>query len=843
MRKRLEQVLVLAVSLSLALGGCAAPVALDQGEAETSEVGESTEIEEETPSEEPSEDPGDDTEKPDEQKTFEELFPNVDISGLPKCDPADYPKVDGSTANLPLSYALYQAVTGETLGQAQENISCTKTDYAYYNMTSTYDDAPTLLLIYEPSQEIEDYLQDAEIKLERKPIGKDALVFLTNDANPVKSLTEQELIDIYTGRIKNWKQLGGKHQPIKAFQRSQNSGSQTLMDKLVMRGQKMADAPAYMVPSEMGELIEDVAYYNNAANALGYSVYFYARNMYTFPGLRFMQINGVAPSNHSIGTGEYPYVNDFYAVIRKGEPKDSISHQIYDWLTTEDGQDLIEACGYVPLDGGDNEGLPFDMNMLVKGDATYDLESGSYIVLDGRDSLGVDGVMVYDGTMQQIKYIEGISTERLMMVRRLDEPLPARNTADGKSGLYDLEHEEWILEPDYNTVEWNRNTKAWDLYSYWEEGDEYESHYYVYRDGTLEEKDREEEQGQPMGDDLWYVDYDTWAVTVKNQKGEELRSFHLADYGLSHGYIDDGYFFGTDAGTDSSLVFDADMNLVFSIDSLGEDLYTILDLPEGHSSIQNPNVNLYNLDAKNQIIQGTAYASKDDSAHYFLYDMKNHKLLSEPGDRISTEMTHNAAENVYRLSNEDDENIRLLDARGKLLAAKDGTPYQYSLGWNYYGYYDPSNPEVFIVDSENAKEHYELQSGPKPKDTWMPARATGPHLFVMYSDDGSTLWDGEECLLNDGYCTTWGLGDNDVDPMSEESYYGETYPYVFAQGSTKKTYLFDASDGSIVWEPDDLVNVHIIDGPVMYASVGAYTEFLTIDGTLVMRMFNQDESE
>ena len=184
-----------------------------------------------------------------------------------------------------------------------------------------------------------------------KPIGRDALVFMINAANPVKSLTEEQIQSIYTGETTNWKELGGNDEEIVAFQRKQNSGSQTLMEKLVMKGISMAEAPSYHYINSMGELLDQVSSYNNQGNAIGYSVYFYARNMYSVPGLEFLSVDGVTPSNDTIRNGSYPYVNEFYAVIRDDEPEDSPARLLFDWLTSEGGQELISDTGYVPSPG------------------------------------------------------------------------------------------------------------------------------------------------------------------------------------------------------------------------------------------------------------------------------------------------------------------------------------------------------------------------------------------------------------------------------------------------------------------------------------------------------------
>lgn len=72
------------------------------------------------------------------------------------------------------------------------------------------------------------------MELEFIPVDHDALVFLNNVQNPVTGLTQKQLCDIYTGKISSWKKVGGEDGKIIPFQRQGGSGSQTLIDKLLM---------------------------------------------------------------------------------------------------------------------------------------------------------------------------------------------------------------------------------------------------------------------------------------------------------------------------------------------------------------------------------------------------------------------------------------------------------------------------------------------------------------------------------------------------------------------------------------------------------------------------------
>ncbi len=265
----------------------------------------------------------------------------------------EFPPLDGSTACIPLMAQMLADTTGMDLEEARSSIVVSTTAYAWENF-GLYDTTTRMLLVYEAPDYIKEELQEANVQLEQKPVGVDALVFIVNEDNPVQALSQQQLRDIYAGKITNWKDVGGKDQQIVAFQRSEDSGSQTLFKKLLIQGGELMDPPTELAPAAMGELVDSIADYNNSANAIGFSVYYYIDQMYTKPGLRLLAVDDVAPSNETLADGSYPLCNDFYAVIHPDSAADSPERQLYDWLDTADGIACIRKAGYVPAGAAAN---------------------------------------------------------------------------------------------------------------------------------------------------------------------------------------------------------------------------------------------------------------------------------------------------------------------------------------------------------------------------------------------------------------------------------------------------------------------------------------------------------
>lgn len=190
--------------------------------------------------------------------------------------PADqYPAVDGSTATLPLSAALYRLMTGCTQKEADEAVVHTKTTTSYIRLIEKEAD---LLIVADKNSKVDETAQEYGVTLEQKPIALDAFIFMANESNPVTSLTQEQIREIYSGAITNWSEVGGADQEIIPFQRNENAGSQTAMKQIVMQGQEMI-APESLEIATMEGLLKAVASYNNEANAIGYSYYYYSSQM------------------------------------------------------------------------------------------------------------------------------------------------------------------------------------------------------------------------------------------------------------------------------------------------------------------------------------------------------------------------------------------------------------------------------------------------------------------------------------------------------------------------------------------------------------------------------------
>jgi phosphate transport system substrate-binding protein len=257
-----------------------------------------------------------------------------------------YPRIDGSTATIPLSESIASSILGMSKEEAAEFVKHRKTHAAYENLINGKAD---IIFVTEPSEEELRMARESKVELEIIPVVKEGFVFLVNTKNPINSLTTKQIQDLYQGKLTNWKKVGGRDSEIIAYQRNANSGSQTLMEQKVMKGLRMAEPPKETLIMDMGELIESIAKYDNSEKAIGYSVYYYAKSMYSRDTIKLIAVDGVEPDNKSISSGKYPFTTAYYAVLRKSDAVDAPSRRLLNWLLGADGQKVAESSGYVPL--------------------------------------------------------------------------------------------------------------------------------------------------------------------------------------------------------------------------------------------------------------------------------------------------------------------------------------------------------------------------------------------------------------------------------------------------------------------------------------------------------------
>ena len=260
-----------------------------------------------------------------------------------------WPHWDGATAAYPLYASAFYALNTLPYDMSFDEtrkccLALSRTPEAYNNIIA---DKADIIFVAQPSAGQKKRAREAGVALTYTPFAREAFVFITHVDNPVNSLTQQQVRDIFSGRITNWDSVGGQNRDIEVWQRPADSGSQTTMLAKVMKDTPMLPPQETEVAGGMGGVIRQVAEYQNTKSAIGYTFRYYATKMNTNKDIKLLAIDGITPTVGNIRNGLYPYTVDVYMVTR--QDPNAKTQQIVDWFLSPQGQALVKDVGYSPL--------------------------------------------------------------------------------------------------------------------------------------------------------------------------------------------------------------------------------------------------------------------------------------------------------------------------------------------------------------------------------------------------------------------------------------------------------------------------------------------------------------
>lgn len=259
-------------------------------------------------------------------------------------DETEWLIVRGATALYPLYASAYSKLApGVSEGP---KVAQTRTPEAYDNLINYKAD---MIFVAQPSEGQKKRAADAGVKLIYTPFAREAFVFIVNINNPLNSLSEQQVRDIFSGKITNWREVGGSDERIQVWMRPEDSGSQTVMKAKVMKGTLMLPAKKDLIMDVMNGVISKVAAYQNTQPSIGYTFRYYATQMNKdiSKNIKLLAINGIAPTVENIRNGTYPYIVEAYMVTREKHSPEA--QKFVDWFLSPQGQSFVEDVGYVPL--------------------------------------------------------------------------------------------------------------------------------------------------------------------------------------------------------------------------------------------------------------------------------------------------------------------------------------------------------------------------------------------------------------------------------------------------------------------------------------------------------------
>ena len=182
-----------------------------------------------------------------------------------------------------------------------------------------------------------DLKDEEKSELKEYQIAIDGIAVITNSANKVKDLTLQQVKDIYTGKITNWKEVGGPDESIVLVTRPTSSGTRATFQKYALDGNEEASNTS-METDDSGVLLQNV---KDTKGAIGYVALSYLTGD---AGVATVAIDGAEPTLENTYAGKYP-VWTFEHMYTKGEPDEVVS-AFLDYIMSDEYGAKMESLGY-----------------------------------------------------------------------------------------------------------------------------------------------------------------------------------------------------------------------------------------------------------------------------------------------------------------------------------------------------------------------------------------------------------------------------------------------------------------------------------------------------------------
>ncbi|RZB30013.1 MAG: phosphate transport system substrate-binding protein [Desulfobacteraceae bacterium Eth-SRB1] len=169
-------------------------------------------------------------------------------------------------------------------------------------------------------------------------VAYDCIVPVVHPGNNITNLTMAQLKDIYMGKIRNWKKIGGPDRPVVVISRDTSSGTYEVWYKKVMKKERVF--PRALLQASNGAIVQAVA---NNKNAIGYIGLGYMTG-----SIKALRVNNLEGSAETTLNGTYPISRPLY-MFTQGWPKGDTLNFINFIVHPEKGQKYVSEAGYVPL--------------------------------------------------------------------------------------------------------------------------------------------------------------------------------------------------------------------------------------------------------------------------------------------------------------------------------------------------------------------------------------------------------------------------------------------------------------------------------------------------------------
>jgi len=188
------------------------------------------------------------------------------------------------------------------------------------------------------------------LKLHEVVIGYDGVMVIVNPVNQVKTLSIIDLSQLFTGKVRNWKQLGGQDRPVRLISRPSYSGTFAFFrEKALRRGNPKGPeefAPETQTMEENGEILDAVASDPGAVSYVGLG--------WIRPTIKPLAVAektgemGIEPTSETVRTGRYPLYRALYMYVPDGARPETLAFLRF--VLSRDGAAVVNANGFIPVD-------------------------------------------------------------------------------------------------------------------------------------------------------------------------------------------------------------------------------------------------------------------------------------------------------------------------------------------------------------------------------------------------------------------------------------------------------------------------------------------------------------
>lgn len=170
-------------------------------------------------------------------------------------------------------------------------------------------------------------------------VAFDGIALIVHPGNPVKGLTMDQVKNMYLGKFKSWKEVGGPDAPIIIISRDTNSGTYETFETKVLKGEKIAKNCEYVGSS--GAIRGRV---QSTPGAIGYVGIGFIDN-----SVKALEINGVYPSVGAVKKGTYPISRPLYMVTKDYPTLGTKLFEFVNLYLTRKGQEIVTDIGFIPV--------------------------------------------------------------------------------------------------------------------------------------------------------------------------------------------------------------------------------------------------------------------------------------------------------------------------------------------------------------------------------------------------------------------------------------------------------------------------------------------------------------